>query len=308
MKNSVDVVLAIYKPNHYLIEQLDSLVNQTYYNYINRIIIVNDSPELDGDIYRKIISYDKVSYNVNNSGSHGAKENFTYALSLSNAMYIMTCDQDDVWKEDKIEVSIERLISFENSSTDKTPCLVATDVEVVDSNLTVINDSFQSFRGTTQEKYKKHSNLLVRNIYPGCTMAFNRALLEKALPVPKSAIMHDWWLLSVSLLTGEVGFVNQSTMLYRQHGNNTLGAHKSSPLKSLFNRSLTSNIALADKQLKEIFAQLRELDSNFTLEPYFDSRLLLKPTKLKLVKFLLLNYPYPIHKKLAIICSVILSK
>ncbi|MEZ9923955.1 hypothetical protein BCV02_01470 [Vibrio breoganii] len=306
MENSVDIVLAIYKPDHYLLEQLDSIMLQTCYRFIERIIIVNDSDEIDESIYESLMTYEKVCYYVNTSRNHGAKNNFAFALTLSEAKYIMTCDQDDVWNKDKIQLSINRLSSLEAEVEFNTPCLIASDVKVVDSELSIIHNSFQKYRGTNRKKHKTYSSLLLRNIFPGCSMAFNRALLKIALPIPEPAIMHDWWLLNVAILKGKVSFIDQATMLYRQHDNNTLGANKSSLLASLKKRSISKNIGLAKTQFDEILFQLHELNKRYGIKPYFDSSFLSNPSKLNLIKFILFNYPYPVTKKLAIIFSILL--
>ena len=65
--------------------------------------------------------------------------------------------------------------------------------------------------------------LLSINQVTGCAMLVNRALLQAALPLPGSALMHDWW---CALLAAGGGrqFVDQALVLYRQHGANQLGA------------------------------------------------------------------------------------
>jgi hypothetical protein len=42
--------------------------------------------------------------------------------------------------------------------------------------------------------------------------------------IPKYAIMHDWWLALVASAFGQVVFLPSSTVLYRQHCNNDVGA------------------------------------------------------------------------------------
>ena len=38
--------------------------------------------------------------------------------------------------------------------------------------------------------------------------------------------MHDWWISLVAATFGNIAYVNQSTILYRQHGENDTGAKK----------------------------------------------------------------------------------
>jgi len=63
----------------------------------------------------------------------------------------------------------------------------------------------------------------VGNLLPGCCLVFDRRLLELILPIPKSAIMHDWWILLVFSLAGNVQGLAGATTFYRLHEDNSLG-------------------------------------------------------------------------------------
>ena len=54
----------------------------------------------------------------------------------------------------------------------------------------------------------------------------NRCLQQYFLrPLPMSKIiMHDYWAALIAKVFGKIGFVNEPTMYYRQHGNNSVGA------------------------------------------------------------------------------------
>ncbi|MCH9740338.1 MAG: hypothetical protein K0U38_05810 [Epsilonproteobacteria bacterium] len=54
----------------------------------------------------------------------------------------------------------------------------------------------------------------------------NRKLAEIALPIPRNAIMHDWWIGLVASQFGKISFVDEPTILYRQHNSNDTGAKK----------------------------------------------------------------------------------
>jgi hypothetical protein len=51
-------------------------------------------------------------------------------------------------------------------------------------------------------------------------MAFNRRLLNRALPFPHRLPMHDWWLGLVAEMYGTVAFLPQQLTLYRRHSAN----------------------------------------------------------------------------------------
>jgi len=67
-------------------------------------------------------------------------------------------------------------------------------------------------------------DLAFTNVVTGCTALLNRALLQKALPIPSEALMHDWWLALVASAFGQIALVEEPGVLYRQHGSNVLGA------------------------------------------------------------------------------------
>ena len=66
--------------------------------------------------------------------------------------------------------------------------------------------------------------IAIQNNVVGCSVAFNKALLEKALPIPENIVMHDWWIALVASMTGKVVFDPNPLILYRQHDLNTIGA------------------------------------------------------------------------------------
>ena len=57
-------------------------------------------------------------------------------------------------------------------------------------------------------------------------MMINRPLAELAsAAVPeKGMLMHDWWLALIASALGTVGYLDEATVDYRQHGGNTVGA------------------------------------------------------------------------------------
>ena len=52
----------------------------------------------------------------------------------------------------------------------------------------------------------------------GCTVLLNRACLEAALPIPKEAVLHDWWLALVAQRAGGLRQLLQATFSHRLHG------------------------------------------------------------------------------------------
>ncbi|MGB7416809.1 MAG: hypothetical protein WA902_21615 [Thermosynechococcaceae cyanobacterium] len=103
------------------------------------------------------------------------------------------------------------------------PLLVHRDLRFVTKELEVSCPSFwRSQNLDPTRNCLRH--LLVRNHITGCTVVINKALRELALSIPESAFMHDWWLGLVAAAFGKIAYLPQSTVLYRQHQHNQVGA------------------------------------------------------------------------------------
>ena len=133
----------------------------------------------------------------------------------------MFSDQDDVWLNQKIEKSIQAI--KENETAADLPVLVHTDLKVVDQDLNTLGESFFEYR-TLNPEVKDLRHLLIQNYITGCTMLWNRALNE-LLDISNEAVaMHDWWISLTACVFGRIVCLRESTILYRQHGRNVVGA------------------------------------------------------------------------------------
>ncbi|MFQ2074773.1 glycosyltransferase family 2 protein [Aeromonas veronii] len=258
----IDIVIATFNPSIYLLEQIDSILSQKSIDKVARIIIVDDD-SVDKSYLTLALNRDpRIEFYKNISGRHGAKSNFEYGLSLTSADFIMTCDQDDVWLPNKIGISVDAISKLDKNY----PCLVSTDVTVVDSKLSVIHDSFLNYKGVKLPQDAQPNKVLFRNIFPGCAMIFNRKLLDVALPIPDEAIMHDWWLISVASLIGQTSYCLEPTMLYRQHDSNCIGAKQNSLLSAFKARSIMDNLSLLEKHYINVKKQNLAIYNRFMLE------------------------------------------
>lgn len=110
-----------------------------------------------------------------------------------------------------------------------------TDAEVVRRDLSLIAPSFWKHEGLDVSIISSYKNLIAQNVGQGCTFAFNRALLEKVGEIPLGIRMHDHWIMLVASVFGRVGYLDRSTLKYRQHERNVVGS-QGSGLVSAFRR------------------------------------------------------------------------
>ena len=224
-EKKIAVLLATYNGERYLPRQIDSLLNQTYQDFN---IYIHDDGSKDNTyniICDYCLKYPNKIFCLNGDSTGGARNNFFYLMNNVEANYYMLCDQDDFWKEDKILKSINAILKLE-SSYHEDPCLVFTDLEVVDSNLLTINNSMN--RSQRLNPYELTINRIVcQNPVTGCTIIMNKKLNEKSLQFKNinSIIMHDWWIALVAARYGKIGYYNESLIKYCQHGDNTVGAY-----------------------------------------------------------------------------------
>lgn len=245
----IDIVLATCNGEEYIQQQVESIQQCAGYDsLISRVFIVDDS-SCDGtvEIVSALASHDsKIKLFKGNGARIGCIKNFARGLSLTDSPYVMLSDQDDVWLPEKIKSSLEVTKTFESKHGQRVPVVVFSDVSVVDADLTMIAESFWQYQAVSPNWANSFRNILMQNVAPGCSMLFNRALLDKACPFPEQIIMHDWWLLLVARAFGEVLYLTKPLVLYRQHHSNHVGARKFSLPRA-----------------KDIFKKIREVQTNF---------------------------------------------
>lgn len=105
------------------------------------------------------------------------------------------------------------------------PLLIFTDLTVVDNKLHTLHSSLWKYL-QIDPKNTTFNRLLVENVITGCTILMNQALAKLAFPAPNEIIMHDVWLGLVTSYFGHISYISETTVLYRQHSNNTIGVIK----------------------------------------------------------------------------------
>ena len=225
----VDILLATYNGEKYLREQIDSILNQSYKDF--RLLISDDcSNDLTRSIleeYKNKDSRIEIFFQENNLG---VVKNFEFLLGKVEANYYMFSDQDDIWKENKIEKSLSKI----EEGFD----LVYSDLEVVDENLNVIYESYWKLKGIYDKikKYNNFNSLYLNNFVTGCTMISRKELINKFLPLPNTSkyVLHDYWISLILSQDGRISYIEEPLIKYRQHKNNKVGSKKKSDeLKSI---------------------------------------------------------------------------
>ncbi len=221
----IDVLMAAFNGERFLPEQLDSILTQTEQDFQ---LLWQDDGSTDETVHI-LAAYedahpDKIHRISGPDHVKSAKGNFMSLLDKSQADYVCFSDQDDRWRQDKLETTLAAMRAGEKQYGKETPLLVHTDLAVVDENLAIIAPSFFQYQKLNPNQ-NNLNRLLVQNHVTGCTMMINRslALLLKMAPA-KAMAMHDWWAAMAACAMGHILFLDKPTVDYRQHGRNQVGS------------------------------------------------------------------------------------
>lgn len=263
----VAILLATYNGERFITQQLDSIIKQSCTDW--ELFIHDDgSSDLTCEIIKKYVSdYPDQMHLVEAAPQGDAKSNFLFLMGKVDAPYYMFCDQDDVWNSDKIESSLSAIRALASDNGTAIPLLVFSDSTVVDDDLHIIHKSFLSYQGLNPDRLR-FSELVVQNVVSGNASIFNHSLLEYALKYinEESIIMHDHWCSLIAAYFGKIAFIKQSSLLYRQHDSNAVGAIRHIGPGYIISRlkkkdDIRSSIFATRTQADE-FAKSFELDSD----------------------------------------------
>lgn len=225
----VAILMSTYNGGQYLREQIESFFVQTNKDWQ---LFARDDGSKDNTVEilseyaqkypQQIHVVDDVRENL------GAGQSFMHLLEVTDADYFMFSDQDDVWMPEKIERTLRKLQEVESQYPGEAVG-VFTDLTVVDKNLSILMPSL--WKGDnrhpeyTRNFYKQWVN---RHATYGCTQMINRAAKSVVLPYRQfEGVMgaHDNWVEYILIRLGKYDYLEESTILYRQHGTNVVGAN-----------------------------------------------------------------------------------
>ena len=220
----VSIALCTFNGEKYILDQLRSIRSQT--RKPDELVVCDDaSTDKTLDI---LYSFKKSCpfplHIFKNETNLGSSNNFGKALQLCEGDVIALSDQDDVWLPHKIKVTLDTMTALEKRHRKNKSLLVHTDAKVVDENLHEIAPSLWQYQKSNPGKGSTLKRLLLQNVATGCTVMVNKTLRDMMLPIPPEAMMHDWWMALVASALGQIAYVSEPTLLYRQHEKNDTGA------------------------------------------------------------------------------------
>ncbi len=216
----VAILLCTFNGEKFLRQQLESLSAQTHTQWV---LHASDDGSTD-QTWQILEAYQKARPSGQVHLYKGPRKGFaSHFVSLASrittqAPYYAFCDQDDVWKPEKLEVAVRTLQVLQKDQ----PMLYCGRTTLVDEagcpmGLSPLFSKTPSF-----------ANALVQSLSGGNTMVFNdkaRNLLCR-IEQEMQVVSHDWLLYQlVTACEGIVFYDEIPQIFYRQHHRNLVGAN-----------------------------------------------------------------------------------
>lgn len=216
----VTVVMSVYNGTRYLTEQLDSLRLQAVSP--DRVLIADDcstdgSFDLIGEYIEK---HGLDNWTINkNSSNFGWRMSFKRLLDLASIDdgIVFPCDQDDIWKPDKIAVMSS--IIEKDPSIDVLCCAVEPFYENGGKKVTVYG-AVDNTRPLDDLDVPIFDSKFMSVRRPGCSYAVKSHFIRDIMPYWQDDFAHDGMLWRFSLLKGSLRLLNQPLIKFRRHDSN----------------------------------------------------------------------------------------
>ncbi len=207
--------------------QLESIFTQT--KAVDEIVVVDDSStdetvDILNEYKKKYPSVLKIIINDNQLGVVG---NFEKAIRLCSGSWIFLSDQDDIWKQNKVE----EMTGF--AEKNQNVLMVYTNAALIDEKGVFQNITLWErirFNAMLQKKYRNNRyafrKLLAGDTYiTGATVLINASLKETALPFLNlpPGYLHDLYLGIMAASKNGLYSLNKPLTAYRIHPNQQVG-------------------------------------------------------------------------------------
>ncbi|NVJ47964.1 MAG: glycosyltransferase [Cytophagia bacterium] len=244
MEASVTVVMITFNGDPFFQQQLNSILQQ---KYLKEVLIYDDNSSSDfkRTLRESIEAHDIITLHENEE-TLGVIRNIKKGLYENQSEeYIALADQDDVWLEDKLEISLKEMLELEKGRRD-IPTLIYHDMKIIDENDQVLPGTFWKNRRQDIFEHNFQTNLIV-NLITGSASLMNQELAGYAKDIPEDLeIYHDAWLGMVAYTMGKAKNIKRTLSAHRSHEKSLTFNQKRS--NSLLKRVCNNIIQLSGKE------------------------------------------------------------
>ena len=207
----VSVILPVYKPDIYLFDAIDSVLNQTYQNI--EFIIVDDGFDLlNSPIFSSILQNKFIK--VFSKWNSGLTDSLNYGISKSRGSLIARIDADDIWEIHKLELQVNFLIQ--------------NNMALVGTSFIFINEKREFLSSISLKSFFSVSFRLkfLGKTFPHSSVLFKKECFEN-LGGYRDLFLRsqdrDLWLRFSKKY--KIGFLDKPLTMIRKHGNQISSSH-----------------------------------------------------------------------------------
>lgn len=220
----IAVLLAAFNGEKWLNEQLDSILSQKDVNVHIFISIDKSTDNTEALISQLIVSGAPITLVSDRCRFGSAGKNFSYLFKATSDLldefdFVALSDQDDIWKLDKLKISINELLT--------------RSADGVSSNVEAFWDGSGTRKTIVKSQPQTNLDHFFESAGPGCTFVMRRCAfntfqqcLKEKPQLFENIEYHDWLLYAFFRENDLKWHIIESPLLhYRQHEANQLGAN-----------------------------------------------------------------------------------
>jgi glycosyltransferase involved in cell wall biosynthesis len=201
LRSKISILLAVYNGEKYIIESINSVLNQLYSNW-ELIIVDNGSTDNTSKIVDDFVKLDNriLFYKLSEKGKCRA---YNYAFTKATGDYICYFAADDILTSDSLDLRINILLN--NKAANFSTCLLET--------------------FSLNPKYNESifpSNINKPN-FSGGSIFFTKDMANLIFPIPEILPNEDTWSTLVLKAFGKNIHISKVLYKYRIHDNNSNG-------------------------------------------------------------------------------------
>ncbi|WP_348798898.1 glycosyltransferase family 2 protein [Flavobacterium adhaerens] len=258
----LSVALCTYNGEKYIQKQLESILNQSM--EVDEIVICDDGSNDKTIAILEQFQLKKPGkiFLYKNQINLGSTKNFEKAITICTGDYIFLSDQDDIWKENKVEKIIQYFSA--NPSLEG----VFTNGDIINENETIYNHTLWDAVFFIENQLEKPIDLFKlmsskRNMVTGATLCFKKEAKDFILPFPElKKYHHDEWIALNIGFRNKLNYIPENLISYRIHSEQQIGGKKNIK-KNLTQRHINLSNYILEKQQPTTYKDINQLTKTY---------------------------------------------
>jgi len=207
MKNKVSVLMTVYNSEEYVLDSIESILNQTYENF--EFIIIDDLSDDKSNLIIENLKDKRIKFFKPNK-KLGRTKALNYGLLKCNSKFIAIQDSDDISQKDRLENCMK---IFDQNN----------EIGLISTNFNFINFSGkkENQKNDLKKFRQKLHSLKYINFIPHSSIIFRRDIFDENLFYDESFLYaQDYHLILKFFKYSKIYLFNEELVSIRRHSKN----------------------------------------------------------------------------------------